>query len=169
MTRGCPSRRASNPSSDEKTSTSAISPMTSAITTSMAIDHPGHAISPVTPLPRSRQPGHVGGQLYTRGQAELGEDMRDMGFSGAPRNHQPGRDLPVPQALGNQVGYLALARRQFVHFYQHFSHSPLEVFYGAGRVDRTPSGTIPFRVPGVRVRARRASASLTRPRMRPLT
>src|ERR1700728_2208083 len=157
MTRGCPSRRASNPSSDEKTSTSAISPMTSAITTSMAIDHPGHAISPVTPLPRSRQPGHVGGQLYTRGQAELGEDMRDMGFSGAPRNHQPGRDLPVPQALGNQVGYLALARRQFVHFYQHFSHSLLQVFYRTGSADRAPSATNPLPVTRVPVTGRRAS------------
>src|SRR5262249_33602212 len=51
--------------------------------------------------------GGPGGDLGAGGEAELGEDAFDVALGGAQGDDQFGGDLPVAQALGDQLGDLA--------------------------------------------------------------
>jgi hypothetical protein len=50
--------------------------------------------------------------LGSRGEAELGEDVLDMSLRRSPGDHKAGRDVPVAQAVRDQVGDLAFSPRE---------------------------------------------------------
>ncbi len=56
--------------------------------------------------------GRPGGDLRTRREAELAEDVLDMPRGGALRGDQPRRDLRVAQPLSHERRHLPLARRE---------------------------------------------------------
>jgi hypothetical protein len=51
----------------------------------------------------------LGGDLGSRGEPKLGQDVFYVGFRGPLGDHQPGGDLLVGTAFGDEVGDLLFA------------------------------------------------------------
>src|SRR5215470_15831592 len=62
-------------------------------------------------LRRDRAQGCLTGDIYPRVDAELPQDVGDMGRDGSPGQQQLGGDLRVGQTLSYERGDLGLARR----------------------------------------------------------
>src|SRR4051794_36214417 len=58
--------------------------------------------------------GALADELAARRDSELGEHVAQVVIDGAPAEEEPGSDLPVGRALGNEAGDLHLLRRQTI-------------------------------------------------------
>src|SRR5215469_1486796 len=65
-------------------------------------------------LRRDRAQGCLTGDVYPRVDAELPQDVGDMGRDGSPGQQQLGGDLRVGQTLSYERGDLGLGRREAV-------------------------------------------------------
>ena len=63
--------------------------------------------------PGSGHVGHPAAELNPRVQAQLVEDVGEVGLNGALRQEQPGRDLLVGEVSGDEPGDFQLPAGEF--------------------------------------------------------